>query len=529
MDINETIIKKIIEDKIEDKEKLSKIKRKTAKRFDASCPKNVELLQVYHNLLKDKRIEKNIKIERILRKRPVRSLSGVSVVSVFTNPYPCPGECVFCPSEEGLPKSYLRGEPAAERALKLNFDPFLQVQKRIESLKKQGHPIDKIEIRVIGATFSYYPEEYKINFFTNLFAAANKRKPKKITNKNDLELEQKLNEKSENRIVGISVETRPDFINEKEILLMRELGVTMVEIGAQTVFDDVLKKCKRGHTKKASIEATKLLKDAGLKVLYQMMPNLPGSNLKKDLEAFEEIFNNQDYKPDWLKIYPCLVCKGAELYKMWKRKEFVPHQDEELTELLIKIKKIIPYWVRLARLFRDIPSQKIEAGSTISNIRELAQKRMKEQGLSCKCIRCREVKQRYNPKEKIYLFKEEYKASRGKEIFLSFENKKRDKLFAFLRLRIPSQIKENKKHFITVLENSTIIRELHTYGQQIPIEEKGAAPQHKGLGKKLIKEAEKITKEEKIPKISVISGVGVREYYRKLDYKLKKDYMVKRL
>ena len=339
-----------------------------AKKFDVSCPSNIELLQVYHNLLKDKRIEENEKLERILRKRPVRSLSGVAVVSVFTNPYPCPGNCIFCPSEEGLPKSYLRGEPAAERALKLDFDPFLQVKKRIESLKKQGHPTDKIEIRIIGATFSYYPENYKVNFFTNLFAAANKRKSKKITDNNDLELEQKLNEKAENRIVGISVETRPDFINEKEIVLMRELGVTMVELGVQTVFDEVLEKCKRGHSKKSSIRATKLLKDAGLKVLYQMMPNLPGSNPKKDLKVFQEIFNNQEYKPDWLKIYPCLVCKGSELYKIWKRGEFTPYTDKELTKLLIEIKEIIPYWVRLARLFRDIPSQKIEAGSTVSNI-----------------------------------------------------------------------------------------------------------------------------------------------------------------
>ncbi len=500
-----------------------------AKQFNISCPGNVELLQVYHNLLKDKRIKRNKSLEILLRKRPVRSLSGVAVVSVLTKPYPCPGNCIFCPSEKELPKSYLKGEPAAERALKLNFDPFLQVKKRIESLQKQGHPTDKIEIRIIGATFSYYPKNYKIDFFANLFAAANNRKKKKKSEKKDLELEQTINEKAKNRVVGISIETRPDFITEEEILLMRDLGVTMVELGVQTVFDEVLEKCKRGHSAKASIRATKMLKDSGLKVLYQMMPNLPGSNLDKDLESFKEIFQNPNYKPDWLKIYPCLVCKGSELYRIWKQGNFKPYSNKELIELLIKIKKTIPRWVRLARLFRDIPSPRIEAGSTISNMREVIQKRMKEEGIACRCIRCREIKENYNSEEKIFFFKEEYSASDGKEIFLSFESEDRAKLFAFLRLRIPSQIKSEEKHFITALENSVIIRELHTYGQQVPLKDIEFAPQHKGLGKKLIKEAERIANDLEVPKITVISGIGVREYYKKLGYKLKKSYMVKDL
>ncbi len=526
MDVYQSIIKKLIKRRVKTPNGLAKVKREIAKRFKVSCPSNIQLLKEYHKLLGKKRIKRNSQLERLLRKRPIRTLSGVAVVSLLTKPYPCPGKCIFCPTEKGLPKSYLRGEPAAERAFKLKFDPFSQVEKRIESLKNQGHPTDKIEIRVIGATFSVYPKDYKIWLFANLFAAANQRKKLEKANLKDLKKEQRVNEKTENRIVGISIETRPDFLNKKEIPLMRELGITMVELGVQTVFDEVLKKCQRGHGIKEIISATKLLKDTGFKIMYQMMPNLPGSNLEKDFQVFKEIFENENYKPDWLKIYPCLVCKGAKLYKIWKRGEFKPYSDKELLELLIKVKKIVPYWVRIARLFRDIPVPKIEAGSKISNLREVIQEEMEKGKLKCKCIRCREVREKYNPKEKIYLFREDYQASKEKEIFLSFENKKRTKLFAFSRLRLPSQ----KKRLLPVLENSVIVRELHTYGQMITLGSKSLAPQHKGLGKKLMKEAEKITKKDfKLSKIAVISGVGAREYYRKLKYKLEDEYMVKKI
>lgn len=528
MDVYQSTIKELIKKKIKTPDKLAKIKRESAKRFRVSCPSNIQLLKEYHKLLGKKRIKRNKELEKLLRKRPIRTLSGVAVVSLFTKPYPCPGKCIFCPTEKGLPKSYLRGEPAAERALKLDFDPFLQVEKRIESLKQQGHPTDKIEIRIIGATFSFYPRNYKIWFFTNLFAAANQRKKLKKANLKTLKKEQRTNEKTKNRIVGISIETRPDFISKKEVLLMRELGITMVELGVQIVSDEILKKCRRGHTVKEIVSATKILKDAGFKVMYQLMPNLPGSNPEKDFQAFKEIFENEDYKPDWLKIYPCLVCEEAKLYEIWKKGNYKPYPDKELINLLIEIKRIIPCWIRIARLFRDIPAPKIKAGSKISNLREVIQKEMKKKKYECKCLRCREVRERYNPREKIYLFRENYKASNGKEIFLSFENKRRTKLFAFLRLRVPSQVFEKEKYFISVLENTAIIRELHTYGQMIEMSKKSLAPQHQGLGKKLMQEAEKITKKEfKLKRVSVISGVGVRKYYQKLGYKLKNTYMVK--
>ena len=495
-----------------------------AKKFKISPPSNVELLKEYHKLLIKKRIKQSRLLEKVLRKRPVRTLSGVAVVSLFTKPYPCPGKCIFCPTQKGLPKSYLKGEPAAERALKLKFDPFWQVKKRVESLEKQGHPTDKIEIRVIGASFSFYPKKYKIWFFSNIFAAANEKKKVKKASLVVLKREQKLNEKAKNRIVGISIETRPDLIDNKEILLMRELGVTMVELGVQTVFDDILEKNKRGHGTKETIQATKLLKDAGFKVMYQMMPNLPFSTPEKDFFAFKEILRNPAYKPDWLKIYPCVVCKNTELYQIWKKGKYKPYSDKQLINLVIKIKQIVPYWVRIARLFRDIPAPQIEAGCKISNLREVVQEEMKKRGLRCRCIRCREVRERYNPKEKIYLFREDYQSSDGKEIFISFENKNRIKLYAFLRLRIPAD------PFIKVLKNSAIIRELHTYGQMVPLKEKVIAPQHRGLGKRLIKNAEEIVQKEfGLNKIAAISGVGVRDYYRKLGYRLKEEYMIKNL
>lgn len=520
-------IKELFKKPIKSEADLSSFKRRLAKATKTRCVSNVELLKTYHRLLKNKRIRKSEFLENLLKKRKIRSLSGVVIVSVLTKPYFCPGKCIFCPSEKGLPKSYLSGEPAAERAKMLKFDPHLQVKTRLESLRKQGHPTDKIELRIIGGSFSVYPEDYKIWFLLNCFAAANggKNIPHKKANWNILEREQRINENAKQRIIGISIETRPNLINKEEILNLRKLGVTMVELGVQTIFDKILEGCKRGHGKKETILATKLLKDAGFKVLYQMMPNLPGSNQEKDFKCFKEIFENPDFKPDWLKIYPCLVCEGSELFQIWKKGKYKTYSDKKLISLLVKIKTILPYWVRIARLFRDIPSQKIRGGCKVSNLREVVLDTMKKEKKICHCIRCREVRENYNPKEKIYLFRNDYLASEGEEIFLSFENKKRNKLFSFLRLRI-----SREENFIPALKNSAVIRELQTYGKLVPISEKTLAPQHKGLGKKLIKLAEKISKKEfKLDKIAVISGIGVRDYYRKLGYKLKDSYMIKKL
>jgi elongator complex protein 3 len=524
MNLREKILKELIKSEIKSGEELNFFKRKIAEKYKIPCPSNFQLLQVYQNLLKKKEIKRSKKIEEILKTRPVRSLSGIVNISVLTKPYPCPGKCIFCPIEKGMPKSYLSGEPAAERAKRLNFDPYLQTKKRIEMLKAEGHPTDKIELRIVGGTWSFYPKKYQIWFLKRCFDACNQKESK------DLKEAQRINEKAKNRIVGISIETRPDFIDEKEILRLRELGVTMVELGVQTIFDEILKKNETGLNQEKIARATKLLKDSGFKVLYHLMLNLPGSNPELDLKNFKIVFSDERFKPDWIKIYPVVVAKGSQLYQIWKEGKYKPYSEKELIELLMKIKKDLPYWVRVARILRDIPVPKIEAGCKISNLREVVKEEMRKKGLICKCIRCREIREKYDPKEKVYLFREDYEASEGKEIFLSFENEKRNKLYSLLRLRIPSQIFKNEKHFIPVLENSAIIREVQTYGEMVPIKERKLAPQHRGLGKKLIKEAEKIIKKEfGLKKIAVISGVGARQYWRKFGYKLKDTYMVKSL
>jgi len=520
----ELTIQDLIESRVKTQANLASFKRKISKKYKIPCPSNIQLLKVYHELLRKKRVKKLERIENLLKTRPIRSLSGIVNVSVLTKPYPCPGKCIYCPIEKGIPKSYLSGEPAVERAKKLKFDPYLQVQKRIEMLENEGHPTDKIDLRIIGGTWSFYPKNYQTWFIKRCFDACNERESK------NLKEAQKINEKSKHRIIGISVETRPDFINEKEIKRLRELGITRVELGIQSIYDEVLKLVQRGHKVKETILATKLLKDAGLKVCYQMMPNLPGSDLKRDEKMFEELFSNPDFRPDYLKIYPCALVKEAPLYKWYLREKYKPYQKEELINFIKTIKKKIPYYVRIQRITRDIPSQYIvEGGAKISNLRQIIAKEIEREKWQCKCIRCREVREKYNPKGKVYLFRKDYDASEGKEIFLSFENKNRTKLYSFLRLRILNA--ENaSRHFIPVLRNAAIIREIQTFGEVVPIGEKKIAPQHRGLGKKLIKESERITKKEfGIKKIAIISAIGTREYFRKLGYRLRDEYMIKSL
>lgn len=526
MKTEQLIIKDLIKSKIKTPSELIFFKRKASKKYKIPTPSNIQLLKAYHELIKGKRAKKTVRIEHILKTKPVRSLSGIVNVSLLTKPYPCPGKCIYCPEEKGVPKSYLSGEPAVQRAKKLNFDPFLQINQRLKTLKLAGHPTDKIDLRIIGGTWSFYPKKYQTWFVKKCFDACNKKTTK------DLKKAQRLNETAKHRIIGFSVETRPDFINEKEIKRMRTLGITKVEMGIQSIYDNILKLNKRGHDVEASIKATALLKDAGFKVSYQMMLNLPGSDPKKDIEMFKEIFTNPDFKPDFLKIYPCALVKEAPLYKLYLKGKYKSYSEKTLINTIKEIKKKIPIYVRIARIIRDIPAPRIVIGpAKISNLRQIVVEEMKKEGQKCKCIRCREVKDKYRAKEKLYLFRKDYQSSKGKEIFLSFEDKKREKLYSLLRLRIPSFVfLPDKKHFLSVLQKASLIREIHTYGQLVPVAKKCLAPQHHGLGKKLIREAEKITKKEfNLNKIAVISAVGTRRYYRRLKYRLKKDYMIKNI
>jgi len=508
----------------ENKEDFLRLKKKLCGELKLALPTNADLREVYEKMIAKRQIKRNPKLEKILKTRGIRTESGVAIIAVLTKSYPCPGKCIFCPTEKDMPKSYLSNEPAVMRAISSKFDPYKQVQNRLRSLELNGHDTDKIELIVMGGTFSYFPKNYQQKFIARCFQACNDY-PKKSNRKSDLAKEQKRNEKAKHRIVGLTLETRPDYIDEKEIINFRNLGCTRVEIGVQSIFNDVLKINNRGHNVETTIRATKLLKDAGFKINYHMMPGLLGSNTKKDYLMFEKLFNNQDFQPDMLKIYPTVVIKGSTLYKKWNDKKYKPLTDKQFENLVIKIKdKIIPPYTRITRLVRDVPTSSIEAGPKISNLRQIIAKKTK-----CPCIRCREVRADYNIREKIILDRIDYPASDGKEIFLQFVSKDKSKLFALLRLRI--QKNNNEKHFIPALQNSGIIREVHTYGNLAQISQSStSSPQHIGLGKKLILEAEKIVKKEfGLKKIVVISGIGVRDYYRKLGYNLSETYMVKKL
>ncbi len=521
---SEKSVKEIIKNRKKALKDLDSVKREIARKLNLQPVSNVKLLESYHRLVKNKRIKKDREIEYLLTTRKTRSLSGIVNVSVLTKPYPCPGKCIYCPREDNVPQSYLKKEPAVQRAILNKFDPYLQIQTRLRSLVKIGHPIDKIELRIIGGTWSYYPRKYQSWFVARCFQAANNF-PKKIHYSPSLKKEQKKNERAKNKIVGVTIETRPDFITQEEIKRLRALGVTRVELGVQSIYEEVLKINKRGHKVSATVKATKLLKDAGFKVSYQIMPNLPGSTFKKDVRMFEELFSNPDFCPDLLKIYPLALVRKSPLYKYYLKGKFKPYSKKKLIKLLIEIKKRIPYWCRIQRIIRDIPSQDIvEGGAKASNLREVVQQEMAKKDLKCKCIRCREVKKNYSPREKLCLFKEEYKASEGKEIFLSYENKDRTRLYSLLRMRISSS------YSLPTLKDCAIVREIHTYGRLRPlIKEKIASPQHKGLGKKLMKQAEKTALENNLNKVAVISGVGTRNYYRKIGYKLKATYMIKKM
>jgi len=404
------------------------------------------------------------------------------------------------------------------------FDPKRQVQERIQTLEGNGHNADKLEIIVIGGTWSFLPKNYQTWFIKQIFEACNYKKSKTL-----LEA-QKLNEKSKHRIIGLTIETRPDYINEKEIIRLRKLGTTRVELGVQSLDNKILNLNRRGHLIEQTTIATKLLKDTGFKICYHMMPNLPGSDFKKDLQMFKDLFNNPNFKPDMLKVYPCVVLAEAPLYKWYLEKKYKPYTTKQLIKLLKEVLMGVPYYCRVQRVIRDIPEQSIAAGSKVSNLKEYVEEELKKENKTPKDIRTREIKDNYDPKEEIFLFKEVYKASDGDEIFLSYENKNRTKLYSLLRIRIPSQSLNKKKFFIKTLENSALIREVHTYGQVVPLDKDILAPQHIGLGKKLMIEAENISKNEyNLKKIAVISGIGVREYYKKLGYKLENTYMVKHL
>jgi elongator complex protein 3 len=518
-----------------------RIKKNVSKLLQIPVPTNADLREAYEKLILVKKIKRNLAFENVLISKKIRTRSGVAVIAVLTKPYPCPGKCLYCPSESKMPKSYLKNEPAVMRAISVKFNPYAQVQKRLHALELNGHKTDKIELIVMGGTFSYFPKKYQSWFILECFRAANDYghktyniKHKTIDAKTPqrgvsttLGREQKKNETAKRRIIGLTLETRPDYIDEKEILNFRALGCTRVELGVQSIFDDVLEKNNRGHDVSETIRATKFLKNAGFKINYHMMPGLYGSDAKKDYQMFEKLFSSPDFQPDMLKIYPTVVLRDSALYAVWKKGKYKALSDKQFEEFILRVKNnLIPPYVRIARLVRDVPAESIIAGPIVSNLRQLIAEKSQ-----CQCIRCREVGGNFKPKESIILNRIDYDASNGKEIFLEYVTKDTKKLFALLRLRINPLETRNQKTGVPALKNSAIIREVHTYGKMTQLNKKDLkSPQHIGLGKKLIAEAQKIAKDEfGLKKIAVISSIGAREYYRKLGYKLKDSYMLKYL
>ncbi|MFH1610438.1 MAG: tRNA uridine(34) 5-carboxymethylaminomethyl modification radical SAM/GNAT enzyme Elp3 [Patescibacteria group bacterium] len=516
--MQEKILKDLVKKNPQTAEEFLSWKRYISKKYKINLLQNSELIETYKKMIKKGKIKSNKKLENLIKKRAVRTSSGVSVITVLTKPYKCPGNCIYCPSEPKMPKSYLSNEPAAQRALRLKFDPVKQVQMRIQALEANGHKVDKIELLVLGGSFTAYTDKYQKDFITKCFYAANiYEKKRKIKS---LEQEQDINEKAKYKIIGLTFETRPDEINEKNIKFFRELGCTRVQLGIQHIDNKILAINKRGHTVEDSIKATKLLKQNGFKVDHHYMPDLPGSTPAKDLAMVKKVFTDPDFKPDQIKIYPCVVNEYAEVSKWFKQKKYRPYSKKQLFNLLKGIKEITPYWVRINRLVRDIPKDSIIAGNKITNLRQYLKQETK-----CKCIRCREVGNKEFKKPKLFITK--YKASQGIEYFISYESSKRDILYAFLRLRFNNKKTQN---IFPILKDTALIRELHVYGQMLPTGDKLKTKiQHQGLGKKLMQQAEKISKQNKYTKIAVISGIGVRGYYKKLGYQLKDTYLIKNI
>jgi elongator complex protein 3 len=546
------IIKYLIQQNPRGEAQLGRVKRQIAKKFKLKTLSNINLLRFYRQAVIDKKIKANKDLEKLLKTREIRTLSGVAPVAVLTKPYPCPGQCAFCPDEKEMPKSYLSNEPAVMRAIGTKFDPYKQVRARIEALKLTGHNTGKIELIIMGGTWSYLPKSYQKRFVKRCFEAMNtvttpptppirgatggSGVPLIGGARGGCQKAMKKNEKARHRCVGLTLETRPDYINLKEIKRMRELGCTKVELGIQAIDDNILKLNKRGNTVKQIIDATKLLKNAGFKIVYHLMPNLPGSSPAKDVNMYQELFSKPDFQPDMVKIYPCVVTKNSEIYRWWKKGKYKPYSDKQLFKVLLKMKQATPPYVRIIRLIRDIPAESIQAGSKVSNLRQDLQRELARIDKNCRCIRCREIRGLEFEIKNLELRMIKYEASDGVEYFLSYEDVKQDKLLAFLRLRLHSKSIKLKVHkvkspFLNTfpeLRDAALIREVHTYGELAPMKKKGKV-QHLGLGKKLVKEAEKIAKQNGYKKIAVIAAVGTREYYRKFGYRLAGSYMVKSL
>jgi elongator complex protein 3 len=526
-----------------ERDDLEAAKKEVCGKYSApKVPRNSELL--------DFAGERRDELEPVLRRKPVRTASGVSPVAIMTSPEGCPhGKCLYCPggpdSEFSSAQSYTGHEPAAARGKQNDYDPYGQVNLRLEQLRQIGHPVDKVELILMGGTMTARSHDYQEWFVKRALEAMNDYDPESSPEPTQqshapdpeevefsyLEDVVDANETGSVRNVATTFETKPDWCGPEQIDRMLRLGGTKVEVGVQTTFERINREMHRGHGTQDSIDANRRLRDAGFKVGFHMMPGQPGMSREMCLEDFRRLFERPEYKPDYLKIYPTLVVEGTAVYDSYHRGEFEPLGNEEAAELVAQIKSMIPRYTRLQRVQRDIPADFIEGGVWKSNLRQLARKRLEEHGWSCDCIRCREVGHSDEVPETVERDVMSYEVAGGTEQFVSFEDFERDLLVGFCRLRFPNEPARSE------LEDAALVRELHVYGNQVGVgdepgtDEDGARDhQHRGYGRRLLGTAERLAADAGYSKLAVLSGIGVREYYReKLDYHQDGPYVSKQL
>jgi len=494
------------------------IKQVSAKYTLSSLPKNADILNHTQTSLYDE-------VRKLLMVRPTKTASGVAVVAVMPKPYACPhGKCTFCPGgiEVNTPNSYTGTEPSTRNALEYAYDPYKQICSKIEHLQNNGHSISKVEIVIVGGTFLFMPLDYQLDFIKSCYDALNGFRS------SSLEEAKACNETTTVRNVGLTIETKPDYCKHEHVDLMLYYGGTRVEIGVQALRNEVYRATNRGHTLDDVIESFQIARDAGYKIVAHMMPGLPNSSPEKDIEDFRRLFSDPMFKPDMLKVYPTLVIENTGLFAMYKQGRYNAYGDEDLIHVIVELKKMIPRWVRIMRVQREIAAREIISGPKIGNLRQIVLNRLNSQGLKCNCMRCREVglQRKENGDYDVKLLKDEYSASGGIETFLSYEDPCKDVLLGFLRMRYPSS-----EAYRPEIKNCCIVRELHVYGQALGLGTRdNTSWQHRGYGSMLMKKAERIALEEfDAKKMLVLSAIGTRGYYRRLGYRQEGPYMSKQL
>lgn len=484
------------------------------------------LVAAYRNQVESGEWEDDSSLLAAIRMKPIRTLSGVATITVLTKPDPCPGGCIFCPTETGMPQSYLQDEPGARRGVENEFDPYRQVASRLRALHEVGHPTDKIELLILGGSWTAYPKSYREWFVRRCFEALNEENPDDALSNVEISQVHARNETGKHRNVGLVIETRPDLITREELIFNRRLGVTKLQIGIQSMDNDILTLNRRGHSVEQAIRAVALIRAGGFKIVVHWMPNLLGATPQSDREDFQRLWTEAGINPDELKIYPCQLLRHTELYNYWQQGKYQPYTEQELTQLLADIKPQVPRYCRINRIIRDIPSPNVVEGNKNTSLRQDVSREMHRRGTTCSCIRCREVRREKVERSSLKLGDLVYQAAGTEEHFLSFDTAD-DQLAGFLRLSLPERA--NVLNFPD-LQGAAIIREVHVFGQSLEVgAEQAGAAQHTGLGRQLIEKAEELSVARGFKKLAVISAVGTRQYYAARGFAMGELYMIKSL